>query len=87
MYVHAFGKVTRVVYDASKGLTDINVELTATADAGEPEVYADVPVMISGSYDQAGFDGVLETAVRGALAENGVSLEPGRLLIVGPRVV
>ena len=87
MYTHAIAKVRSIINDPSKGGTDVDIEVHAIADAGEPDVHAPASVVLPTATDQASFDAALDAAVASVLSDNGVSLGAGRLIVVGARIV
>lgn len=87
MYVYALGKVTSIIHDPTKGGTEVNVELTTAGDSGEPSVNVNVSAILPSATNQVTLDATVDAAVREALVANGVDLGPGRLLILGPRVL
>ena len=87
MYVHASAKTTHIIHDPAQGGTEVGLEVTAVGDAGEPNVYGFPSIVFNGTMTQQMLDDRINLKVSEFLASAGVTLEPGRVFVVGPRVV
>lgn len=85
MYMHAVATVRSIIYDPTKGGTDVDVEVHAVGDSGE-DLYAPASVVLPGATGQASFDAALDAAVASVLSDHGVSLGAGRVLVLGARI-
>ena len=74
-------------FDPGQGGTEVVTEVQAVGDAGEPTLILNASSVLVGAVTQQAFYDGVDAAVAAALRASGVTLGPGRTVVVCGRVV